>query len=104
MNLVLRNIKKGSIAALAGLALLLFVACDRDNAPGAPEFAYVSSGGANTITVIDLYEGQAVKTIPVGSNPSGVTANPVRNEIYVANSDSSNVSVIDTTKNAVALS
>ena len=36
-----------------------------------------------------------IATIPVGSNPWIVDANPVTNKIYVANRGSDNVSVID---------
>jgi len=42
-----------------------------------------------------------VKTIPVGANPSSAAASPTRNEIYVANADSSNVSIIDAERNQV---
>jgi len=36
-----------------------------------------------------------VRTLQVGSNPTGLAANPKRNEVYVVNTGSSNVSVID---------
>jgi len=42
-----------------------------------------------------------IKTIAVGSNPTGVTANSRKNEIYVVNTVSNNVSVIDAERNQV---
>ena len=41
------------------------------------------------------------KPAAVGISPTGITANLKKNEIYVVNSGSSNVSVIDAEKNAV---
>ena len=42
-----------------------------------------------------------MRTISVGTEPTGVAANPKRNEIYVVNAGSSNVSVIDAEQNKV---
>ena len=44
---------------------------------------------------------QEIATIPVGSVPIGVAVNATSNQIYVANSGSNNVSVIDGTSNSV---
>jgi len=63
------------------------------------EYVYVSNGGSNDVSVIDGLNFQRITTIPVGKNPSGVAANPKKNEIYVVNSESNNVSVIDAEKN-----
>jgi YVTN family beta-propeller protein len=65
------------------------------------EYAYVSNGGAGTVTVLDLVNFRADRTLRVGDEPSGLTANPVRNEVYVVNTASGSVSVIDAEKNAV---
>jgi YVTN family beta-propeller protein len=40
--------------------------------------------------------------VTVGSNPAGVSVNPAGTRVYVANSNSGNVSVIDTAANAIA--
>ncbi len=53
------------------------------------------------MSVIDLRTFELAKTIAVGISPTGVAANRKKNEIYVANSGSNNVSVIDAEKNAV---
>ncbi len=89
------------------LSLLLFAAilpaCHQDKtvAPGYHEYAYVSNGKSNSVSVIDLLQLRNVKTITVGAGPTGVAASPTRNEIYVANADSNNVSIIDAERNQV---
>jgi YVTN family beta-propeller protein len=50
---------------------------------------------SSTVSVIDGSTNNVVDTIPVGSNPEGITVNPSMNKIYVADSDSRTVSVID---------
>ncbi|MGB8987686.1 MAG: hypothetical protein WCC37_13895, partial [Candidatus Sulfotelmatobacter sp.] len=69
-----------------------------DYGPAYREYAYVSNGKSNTVTVIDLRTFQLAKTIPVGVSPTGIAANSKKNEIYVVNSGSNNVSVIDAEK------
>ena len=70
------------------------------------EYAYVTNGKSNTVSVIDLTPRpipsfHVIKTITVGSEPTGVTANSKKNEIYVVNTGSNNVSVIDAERNQV---
>lgn len=69
------------------------------------EFAYVSNGGSGTVSVFDDVNVRLDREIKVGANPTGVTANPKRNEVYVVNSgnghENGSVSVIDTEKNLV---
>jgi YVTN family beta-propeller protein len=62
----------------------------------------VSNGAASTVSVLDLVYMRQDRTIQVGANPTGVTANPKRNEVYVVNTSSNSVSVIDTESNRVA--
>src|SRR5262249_50622149 len=83
------------------LALLLTTACHQRPtvAPGYHEYAYVSNGTSNSVSVIDLLELRNVKTIAAGAGPSGIATSPTRNEIYVANADSSNVSIINAETN-----
>src|ERR1700729_566976 len=80
--------------------------CHRSGFPAAPvgyrEFAYVSNGGSNTVTVLDLVNLRQDRTVAVGRNPSSLAANPVRNEIYVVNTQSGTVSVIDAENNRLA--
>ncbi len=70
------------------------------------EYAYITNGKSNTVAVIDLTNDPVrgftlVKTLQVGTEPTGIAANPKRNEVYVVNSGSSNVSVIDAEQNKV---
>jgi YVTN family beta-propeller protein len=56
----------------------------------------------NTVSVIDPTTGTVTNTITVGSGPFGGGYNPTTNRIYVANTASSSVSVIDgATENVV---
>lgn len=60
------------------------------------ERGLVSSG---TVTRIDLLSGKATTTIPVGLHPSGLAWDESHQRLYVANSNSDTVSVVDTTAN-----
>ncbi len=89
--------------------LLLPVGCHRNRFPDVPagyrEFAYVSNGAANTVSVLDLVYLRQDRTLQVGTQPTGLAANPMRNEVYVVNagtaSGNGSVSVIDTNANRV---
>jgi YVTN family beta-propeller protein len=69
---------------------------------GYREFAYISNGSSNTVTVLDLVYLRQDRTLQVGINPTNLAANPLRNEIYVVNTQSGTVSVIDADNNRVA--
>lgn len=85
--------------------LLLLAGCSRQHFPQYPadyrEFAYVTNGGSNTVTVLDLVNLRQDRVLAVGAEPAGVGVNPSRNEVYVVNSGSGSVSVIDAEKNRV---
>ena len=88
---------------IACLSLVVVAGCRRRGFPEYPadyrEFAYISNGGSNTVTVLDLVNLRQDRVLQVGTEPTGVTANPKRNEIYVVNSASASVTVIDAEKN-----
>jgi YVTN family beta-propeller protein len=93
---------------LAAAALALLAACSgchRNSFPDVPagyhEFAYVSNGGSNTVTVLDLVYLRQDHTLRVGDDPTGLAVNPRRNEVYVVNAKSDSVSVIDAEINRV---
>ena len=65
------------------------------------ENVYVANRGSNTVSVIDVFTFNVIKTVPVGNQPAAIAANPQKNEIYVANTESNNLSIIDAEKNAV---
>jgi YVTN family beta-propeller protein len=80
--------------------------CRRSGFPEVPdgyrEFAYISNGGSNTVSVLDLVSLRQDRTLQVGLNPTNAVANPVRNEVYVVNTQSGTVSVLDAETNRVA--
>jgi YVTN family beta-propeller protein len=93
-------------AIIAAFAIFLGLSgCHRSRFPDVPagyrEHAYISNGGANTVTVLDLVYLRLDRTLQVGANPTNMAVNPVRNEIYVANAQSGTVSVIDAEANRV---
>lgn len=94
-----------SLWTLAGLACIPVAGCNRHPFPVAPagyrEFAYVSNGGSDTVTVLDLVYLRQDRTLQVGAQPSGMAVNPKRDEVYVVNTRSGSVSVIDTDTNQV---
>jgi len=69
--------------------------------PAYREYAYVTNGKSNTVSVLDMRNYKAIATIAVGINPTGVTANSQKNEIYVVNAGSNSLSVIDAEQNKV---
>lgn len=95
-----------ALAALLVTAILPYlIGCRSHDFPDYPtryrEYAYVSNGGSNTVTVLDIVNVRQDRVIPVGSNPTGIAVNPTRNEVYVVNSGSNSVSVIDAEKKRV---
>lgn len=92
------------MAALSALA-----GCRRNAFPDVPEgyreFAYVTNGAANTVSVLDLVYMRQDRTLQVGGDPSGIAVNPVRDEIYVVNtqpgSAAGSVSIVDADSNRV---
>ena len=72
-----------------------------DYPPSYREYAYVTNGKSNSVSVLDTRNFRPLTTIPVGLNPSGVAINPKKNEVYVVNTGSSSLSVIDAEQNNV---
>ena len=56
---------------------------------------YVANYEDDTVTVIDLAQGAAIATVPVGPHPQAIAADPQANLIYVANMHGDSISVID---------
>lgn len=69
--------------------------------PAYREYAYVTNGKSNTVSVLDMRNYRSIATVPVGLNPTGVAANSQKNEIYVVNTGSNALSVIDAERNKV---
>ena len=109
IGFLISGLKEKTWATLGMLGLLALAGCRHHDFPEYPanyrEFAYVTNGASNTVSVFDVVNIRLDREIQVGQNPSGVTANPKRNEVYVVNSGNGqtngSISVIDTEKNAV---
>jgi YVTN family beta-propeller protein len=88
------------------LLLLALSGCRRSHFPDVPpgyrEFAYVTNGASNTVTVLDLVYLRQDRTLEVGANPTGIAVNPQRSEVYAVNSQSGSITVIDSQNNRVA--
>jgi YVTN family beta-propeller protein len=88
------------------LLVLAAVGCQQRDFPNYPanyrEYAYISNGGSNTVTVLDLVNMRQDRVIAVGAGPSGLGVNPRRNEVYVVNTGSGTVTVINAETNTVA--
>jgi YVTN family beta-propeller protein len=93
--------------ALPALAL---TACRPHDFPQYPanyrEFAYVTNGDSNTVSVLDVVNMRLDREIAVGLKPVAVAVSPTRNEVYVVNSGAAaepgSVSVINAENNTVA--
>jgi YVTN family beta-propeller protein len=106
------NSPNSPIARLAVLPLLALAlaGCRSHDFPQYPpnyrEYAYITNGGSNTVTVIDVVNVRLDREIAVGQNPVAVAASPTRNEIYILNSGTAagqgSVSVINAENNSVA--
>jgi YVTN family beta-propeller protein len=94
----------GGIAALFLCSLL--TACRPHDFPQYPanyrEFAYVTNGGSNTVTVLDVLNLRRDRELQVGENPSGVAISHTKNEVYVVNTGSGTISVINAENNRIA--
>jgi YVTN family beta-propeller protein len=104
------HLREGKRAKLGAVLLCSFLAgalgCRDRDFPNYPanyrEYAYVSNGGSDTVTVLDIVNMRQERVIAVGKSPSGLGVNPHRNEVYAVNSGSDTVSVIDAQANRVA--
>ena len=69
--------------------------------PAYREYAFVTNGKSNSVSVLDMRNYKPIATIPVGNNPTGVAVNTQKNEVYVVNTGSNSLSVIDAELNKV---
>jgi YVTN family beta-propeller protein len=90
---------------MAAILPLLLGGCRRVHFPKYPgnyrEYAWITNGGSNSVTVLDLVNMQPAATIAVGANPTAIAVNPKRDEVYVTNTGSGSLSVIDAKTNRV---
>lgn len=94
------NLHRLWMVLIAVIAILLGV-CDPVGAQAPKYVAYVSNQLANDVTAIDLSTRSVIAAIPVGRDPTGITASRDGSTVYVANLLDGTVSVIDTASNTV---
>jgi YVTN family beta-propeller protein len=100
--------KKTRLSVFAALALVL-TGCRPHDFPQYPpnyrEYAYITNGGSNTVTVLDVVNVRVDRELAVGQNPVAVAVSPTRTEVYVVNSGGAggqgSVSVINAENNTV---
>ena len=93
----------------AGLCALVLAGCRPHDFPQYPanyrEYVYVTNGGSDTVTAIDVVNVRVDREIQVGQAPLAVAASPTRNEVYVVSSGAEwangSISVIDAEHNVV---
>src|ERR1019366_6118250 len=92
------------MVALGSVLLFALAGCRTDSSVAANyhEYAYVTNGKSNSVTVLDARYFRSLKTINVGKSPTGIAVNSHNNEVYVVNTDSESVSVINAETNEVA--
>jgi YVTN family beta-propeller protein len=103
------NSSNATIVRFSVLALLALSGCRSHDFPQYPsnyrEYAYVTNGDSNTVTVLDVVDVRVERELAVGQKPVAVAASPTRNEIYVVNSGAADgqgsVSVINAENNSV---
>jgi YVTN family beta-propeller protein len=95
---------RGALVLVASAGVLL-AGCRHRGFPEYPanyhEFAYVTGGASNTVTVLDLVYLRKDRVLQVGHDPTGLAVNPERNEVYAVNSGSNSVTVIDASTNKI---
>jgi YVTN family beta-propeller protein len=79
-----------SIGAITGLKGTHGVALDETG-----KFGYISDGRANAVVVFDRGTLTTVATIPTGTNPDGITFEPVTKTVWAFNGGSHDATVID---------
>ena len=84
------------VGAITGLKGTHGVALDEDGKLG-----YISDGGANAVVVFDRKTLATVASIPAGTNPDGITYEPMTKTVWAFNGRSKNATVIDTASRSV---
>ena len=84
------------VGSIAGLGGTHGIALDSEG-----RFGYISDGRANAVVVFDRKTLAKVASIPAGTNPDGITYEPVTKTVWAFNGRSQNVTVIDTASRSV---
>ena len=86
------------LLAFGGLACATSPSAEK---PAAPVRIYVTNQLDNTASVIDGATHKIVATVRVGVSPAQMAVSPDRKSLYIANTGSNTVSVLNTDKNTV---
>lgn len=105
----MRNAAKSRLLFLSVCALSL-AGCHTSDFPqymsNYREYVYVTNGGSNTVTVLDVVNLRIDRELQVGQTPVAVAASPTLKEVYVVNAGppagTGSLSVIDAERNSVA--
>jgi len=65
------------------------------------KIGYISDGAANSIIVFDRATLAITQKVTAGTNPDGITFEPVTSSVWAFNGRSHNVSVLDTSSNTI---
>ncbi|WP_158910265.1 YncE family protein [Granulicella sp. L56] len=84
------------VGAITGLKSTHGVALNPDGKTG-----YISDGAGNVIVVFNRADLAIQAKIPAGTNPDGITFEPVTKTVWAFNGRSKDVTVLDTPSNAV---
>ena len=84
------------VGAITGLKGTHGIVVDPDG-----KFGYISDGAANAVVVFDRKSLAMVASVPTGSNPDGITYEPVTKTVWAFNGRSKNTTVIDTASRTV---
>jgi len=84
------------IGAITGLQSTHGVALNPDGKTG-----YISDGAGNAIVVFNRTDLSVQGKIPAGTNPDGITFEPMTKTVWAFNGRSKNVSIMDTVSNTV---
>jgi YVTN family beta-propeller protein len=87
------------LATLGGLACAASPPAPK---PAAPARIYVTNQLDNTASVIDGATLKIVATVRVGVSPAQIAVSPDRKSVYIANTGSNTVSVLNTDNNTIA--
>jgi DNA-binding beta-propeller fold protein YncE len=85
-----------SVGAITGMKSTHGVALNPDGKTG-----YISDGAGNAIVVFDRTSLAVNQTVPAGTNPDGITFEPVTGTVWAFNGRSKNVSVMDAATNQI---
>lgn len=84
------------IGAISGLKGTHGIALDPEGRLG-----YISDGGANAVVIFDRQTLATLGSVPTGTNPDGITFEPVTKAVWAFNGRSKDVTVIDAASRSV---